>query len=401
MKKHLVLGALAVLALAACSKTETLEVNKGNEISLSAVTGKNLTKAADGYCNNNKPNDFVVWASSDSKLYFSEKTYTYDSGTSTYKGTSASYWPENPVNFFALKNQNGTVTFDHATPKLSIEGYTVENTPEAQKDFLYAVSKNVTKPTGTPTPAAALNFRHALSQIEFRAKNENNIHVVIDKIQVVNVFNKGDFAVSDATTDNYKISEENPHINGDTPISDPRTSVCTWSGHNTYNSKATYVITPKDALKNVISVDVPNGGSANLTVTDPAGQEYNVNTLYLLPQTVSAWNGTGKASESPDAYFLINAIIYNVSGVSVDKNNDVVLWGDNTSGTWQSKPIAVPFPASTTWEGGLRYVYTFNFTSYGMGGSDPSTGADVLTPITLTVTVDDFVDAGNTDVEVK
>ena len=53
MKKHLVLGALAVLALAACTKSETLEVNKGNEISLSAVSGKNLTKAADGYCNNN------------------------------------------------------------------------------------------------------------------------------------------------------------------------------------------------------------------------------------------------------------------------------------------------------------------------------------------------------------
>ena len=391
-----------MLALAACSKTETLEVNKGNEISLSAVTGKNLTKAADGYCNNSKPENFVVWASSDNKLYFAGETYTWDAGTFTYKSGSARYWPASAVNFFALKNQNGTVTFDPATPKLSIEGYTVEATPETQKDFLYAVSKDVTKPTGTPTPAATLNFRHALSQIEFKAKNENsNIYVVIDKIQVVNVFNKGDFAVSDATTDNYKISEDDPHINGDTPISDPRTSVCTWSGQDTYNSKATYVITPKDASNNVISVDVPNGGSANLTVTDPAGQEYNVNTLYLLPQTVSAWNGTGKASESTDAYFLINAIIYNVSGASVDKNNDVVLWGKKVGSNWTSQPIAVPVPASTTWEGGLRYVYTFNFTSYGMGGSDPGTGDPVLTPITLTVTVDDFVDAGNTDVEVK
>ncbi|MGM9752927.1 MAG: fimbrillin family protein [Candidatus Cryptobacteroides sp.] len=402
MKKHLVLGALAVLALAACSKTETLEVNKGNEISLSAVSGKNLTKAADGYCNNNKPNDFVVWASSDSKLYFANETYTFDSGSSTYKSASARYWPASEVNFFALKNQNGTVNFTHATPSLAVTGYTVEATPETQKDFLYAVSKNVTKPAGTPTPAAALNFRHALSQIEFKAKNDNsNIHVVIDKIQVVNVFNKGDFAVSDATTDNYKISEENPHINGDTPISDPRTGVCTWSEQNSYNSKATYVITPKNALNSVISVDVPNGGSADLTVTDPTGQEYNPNTLYLLPQDVAAWNGTGKAVDSDDAYFIIDALIYNVADTKVNKATDVVLWGDNSSGTWKSKPIAVPFPASTTWEGGLRYVYTFNFTSYGMGGSDPGTGDPVLTPITLTVTVDDFVDAGNTDVEVK
>ena len=63
--------------------------------------------------------------------------------------------------------------------------------------------------------------------------------------------------------------------------------------------------------------------------------------------------------------------------------------------------IAVPIPASTTWEDGLRYVYTFNFTTTGTGGVDPGTGKPVLTPIELTVTVDDFVDAGNTNVEVK
>lgn len=53
------------------------------------------------------------------------------------------------------------------------------------------------------------------------------------------------------------------------------------------------------------------------------------------------------------------------------------------------------------WKDGFRYVYTFNFTNYGVGGTDPDSGDPVLTPITLTVTVDDFVDYGNTDVEVK
>ena len=398
MKKHLILGALAVLALAACSKTEVVELNKGNEISLSAVTGKNLTKAADGYCNSNKPTNFDVWASSDSKLYFAGETYTWDPVSTTYKSGSARYWPASAVNFFALKNQNGTVNFEAATPSLSVTGYTVESTPETQKDFLYAVSKNVTKPTGTPTPAATLNFRHALSQIEFKAKNDNsNIHVVIDSIKVVNVNSKGNFSVSDATTNNYEITSD-PHANGETPVSDPRSGRCSWT---TPSTLATYKIGLKDIDGTLKNVDVKNGGTANLTVTDPAGQEYNVNTLYLLPQTVSAWDGTGKANESGKAFFIIKALIYNVSGTEVDKNNDVVLWGDHTSGSWKTKEIAVPFPASTEWEDGLRYVYTFNFTSYGMGGSDPGTGDPVLTPITLTVTVDDFVDAGNKDVEVK
>ncbi|MGN1226448.1 MAG: fimbrillin family protein, partial [Candidatus Cryptobacteroides sp.] len=390
--KHLILGALAVLALAACSKNEVIEINRGNEISLSAVTGKNLTKAADGYCNSSKPNDFDVWASSDSKLYFAKETYTYDSGSLTYKSASARYWPASAVNFFALKNQNGTVNFSHSTPSLSVTGYTVESTPETQKDFLYAVNLGQSKPAGGA--AATLNFRHALSQVEFKAKNDNsNIHVVIDSIKVVNVFSKGNFSVSYATTNKYE-----DHNLGESADTDNRTGRCSWTDQSTV---ATYKIGLKDTDGNLKSVDVKNGGSADLTVTDPTGQEYNVNTLYLLPQDVSAWDGTSTAQASGKAYFIIKALIYNVSGSEVDKNNDVVLWGDNSSGSWKTKEIAVQIPASTTWADGLRYVYTFNFTSYGTGGTDPGTGDPVLAPITLTVAVDDFVDAGNTDVEVK
>lgn len=392
MKKHFVLGALAVLALAACTKSEVVELNKGNEISLTAVTGKNLTKAADGYCNNAKPTSFDVWAATDSKTYFSKETYTLDGGSSTYKSPSARYWPATAVDFFALKNQNGTVSFDASASSITVTGYTVESTPATQKDFLYAVDKSVSKPDGGA--AAPLNFRHALSQIEFKAVNANsNIHVVIDELKVVNVFSKGDFSVSDETTTPFV-----DHDLTDTDTPDPRVGVCSWNNQST---TATYVITPKNTTGDNISVDVKNGGSANLTVTDPTGQEYNENTLYILPQTVDRWTGSGSATSSSKAYFLIKALIYNVAGTEVNKSTDVVLWGDNTSGSWVSKYIAVPIPESTTWVGGLRYVYTFNFTSYGTGGVDPGTGDPVLTPITLTVTVDDFVDAGNTDVEVK
>ena len=392
MKKQLVLGALAALALVACSKTEVVELNKGNEISLTAVTGKNLTKAADGYCNKSMPANFVVWASTESKLYFSEKTYSLGTG-STYTSDPASYWPATPVNFFALKNQNGTVNFDYATPKITVTGYTVENTPETQKDFLYAVSLGQEKATG-----ATLNFRHALAQIEFKAKNSNpNIHVVIDGIQVVNVNSKGNFAASVATANNYKITSD-PHANGETPISDPRLGRCSW---DTPSDLATYTIKTKNASGVEASIDIPKGSSENLTVTDPSGKEYNVNTLYLLPQSVDAWDGTGAAQSSGQAYFVVNAIIYNVAGASVNKNTDVVLWGTKTGSDYVTKPIAVPFPSSTNWEDGLRYVYTFNFTTTGTGGSDPGTGADVLTPITLSVTVDDFVDVADKEIEVK
>ena len=205
MKKHLVLGALAVLALAACTKSEVVELNRGNEISLSAVSGKNLTKAAtgSGYCNNNLPADFQVWAATQGKSYFENQKYKEQSGTYIADG-AARYWPEGSetVDFFAVKNHNGTPAFTASGPtSLAFTGYTVAANVNEQTDFIYAVTKDATK-VATPT---TLNFRHALSQIEFRAKNGNkNIRVFIDGVKVVNVKKTGNFTMTAATTGNFE-----------------------------------------------------------------------------------------------------------------------------------------------------------------------------------------------------
>ena len=381
MKKHLVLGALAVLSLAACTKSEVVELNKGNEISLTAVTGKNLTKAADGYCNSAMPDDFAVWAATDGKKYFEAQTYTRDGSTNTYKSTNARYWPTTDVDFFAAKNYGGSATLTATDPtSLAIADYTVPTTVATQKDFIYAVKKGAKKADG----AAALNFRHALSQIEFQAKNSNSgIYVEVTGVAVKQVYSKGNFSVNVATTNNFE-----DHNLGGSADTDDRSGRCTWAGQD---AKADYAI----------SFDAVALGSeaTSLSVTDPDGKEYNANTMYLIPQAVpDLWVvPTPPTTPTPvpatgKAYFEITAKIWNVAGAAVDKVNDVVL---------HDGKIAVPFPNTTTWEDGLRYVYTFNFTNYGTGGTDPGTGKPVLTPIELTVTVDDFVDAGNTDVEVK
>ena len=381
MKKHLVLGALAVLSLAACTKSEVVELNKGNEISLTAVTGKNLTKAADGYCNKAMPADFDVWAATDGKKYFEAQTYTRDGSTNTYKSTNARYWPTTDVDFFAAKNYGGSATLTATDPtSLAVADYTVPTTVADQKDFIYAVKKGAKKADG----AAALNFRHALSQIEFQAKNSNSgIYVEVTGVAVKQVYSKGNFSVNVATTNNFV-----DHNLGGSADTDDRSGRCTWAGQD---AKADYAIS---------FAAVPLESTAtSLSVTDPVDQEYNDNTMYLIPQAVpDLWVvPTPPTTPTPvpatgKAYFEITAKIWNVAGAAVDKGNDVVL---------HDGKIAVPIPASTTWQDGLRYVYTFNFTTYGTGGVDPGTGDPVLTPIELTVTVDDFVDAGNTDVEVK
>ena len=104
---------------------------------------------------------------------------------------------------------------------------------------------------------------------------------------------------------------------------------------------------------------------------------------------IPIWDGTGKATDSNAAYFQINAKIWNVAATTdatpgtFSPTTDLVLYNGD---------IAVKMPDNTVWEQGKRYVYTFKFTKTGNGGSNPTTGDPVLTPITLEVTVDDFVD---------
>ena len=227
-----------------------------------------------------------------------------------------------------------------------------------------------------------------LSQIEFQAQNLNSkIFVKIDGVSVKQVYSVGDFSVNVETANNY---EDTDHEFGTTPVDpDPRVGRCKWENQGT---KTSY-----DVTFDLTSV---SSSATSLTVTDESGKEYNGNTMYLLPQTLTAWNKSVAAADpsQTNSYFIVNALIYNMPTPSSTPEEQVVVWGDNSSGSWKTKPIAIPVPASTTWEDGKRYVYTFVFTTTGNGGYDPTTNDPVLTPITLKVTVDDFVDAGNKDV---
>lgn len=376
-------GAIAVLALASCSNEKVVELSQDQEIKFTAVTGKATSRAADGWCNSKKPGDFQVWASAQEKNYFNAEgeKYTLQSGVYKPENGTLRYWPESgTVNFFATKNENGTLAWTYTDPSsLKFTGYTVQATPETQKDFIYAAKLNVAKTNS----AVELNFRHALSQIEFKAQNKNNkIYVEIDQVQVVNVNSVGDITITKDTSTKFQ-----DHNLGDAADSDTRgDSRCDWSNQST----------PVTYTASFDAVAVGNT-STSLTVTDATG-EFNAKTMYLLPQALEAWDKSAAASTQSKSYFIIKALIYNVAGASVDKANDVVVWGDKTSGSWKTKEIAIPVPASTTWEDGKRYVYTFVFTTTGNGGYDPDDNTPVLTPITLQVDVDDFVDTDNEEV---
>ncbi len=379
MKAKYFFLALSAIALGtSCSNDEVTEVSDSNAIKFSVSTGKMARAYTDGaYCNNNLPGHFIVWASYDSKTYINGDKIVLD-GNAWTNSDGLRYWPDTDskkVNFYAHVNGDDVFNFTNCIP--SFQNYTVSTTLGDQKDLLYAVTLDKEK----TTDKVIMNFRHALSQIVFKAKNTNeNLHVDITSVSIVNVNSKGNFTFPTiATTDKY-----GAHQTG--AITNPNDKVeLNAAGQWAVETPATYVATISGGAA------VPGDGTlVNLTDTEeskaaegsnPAVPADWSNVMLLLPQETTAWNpnnGAAKSESNTGAYFLLNCKIRNVSDTSV-ADDDVVL---------HDGPVAIP--VDINWLQGKKYIYTFIFAE-GQGGYDPDDNDPVLTPITFNVTVDDFV----------
>lgn len=383
--KRFFFGAFGLLALASCSNDELTSVNRdGDEIAFSVVTNS-ATRAADVYCNNNKPSGFEVWATYDGATYINGDQITYNENNSKWENTSGTrYWPDGEVSFFAHVNAGDAFNWNGGQPK--IENFTVETDVATQQDLLYAV-KTASKGTDGK---AELNFRHALSQIVFQAKNTNpNLYVEISGVSVCKVKNQGTFAYpTDDTSD--KVGEHN----GSGSIDYDNQNWGTWSTSGTQKYDVTFNPVALNGNKTATAV--------SLTSANQTGKEFNGQAMLLLPQASTKWDvgtnaTTGKPENQTGTYFLVKCRIYNVAGNVVDTEKDVCLWGENGAEN-------VAIPVALNWEQGKKYIYTFVFGD-GNGGYDPDPDdpdpdpTPVLVPITFEVTVDDFVPV--TEEEVK
>lgn len=396
-----------LLIAASCSKNEVVEVNQdGNEIQFSVVAN-NATKAADIYCNNNKPSEFTVFAESDGKTYIDGDKITSTDGNTWVNQSGTRFWPnESAVDFYAVVNGNINWNPAAETSPASIVDYTVSTDVTKQNDLLYAVKMGQKRgETAEKTKAVTLNFRHALSQIVFQAKNTNeNLYVEISGVEIVNVADKNTFTFPTKDTDNVTLVDDNH----DGTFDSNDYSTANWGVWNelapeTGAAGATvYPVTFTTVTVPGKNTDAP---IVNLTNNVSTSEEFNTNALLLLPQTSNAWipedvpapGLAGKASNG--SYFLVNCAIWNVAGNVINKETDVQLWG--TDG--QCRKAAIP--VAINWEQGKKYIYTFIF---GEGGGydpddpdpeDPDKPDPVLIPITFEVTVDDFVEAPAQDID--
>lgn len=393
MKTKIFIGALAAIMLTACSNDDLTSVNHdGNEIAFNVVTNLS-TRASDVYCNNNLPGSFKVWATYGGSTYITGDDIVMQNNK--WINTSGTrYWPETGnVTFFAHTNAGEAFKWNNGAP--TIEDFTVGTDVAAQKDLIYAVKTQGKTAAGQVT----FNFRHALSQVVFQAKNTNkNLYVEIDEVTICKLGEKNTFTYPSQDTDNNIVNHT-----GTTGSITYNSSWGTW-GELTDSSTNYSVSFAKVAVKGDSTVK-------SLTSANETDKEYSSKAMLLLPQTRTAWDintqkdGEGetklsvKPAEQTGTYFLVKCRIYNVANASIGyQSTDVCLWGGSDGAT---KNAAIP--VSINWEQGKKYIYTFVFGD-GNGGYDPEpepgpNPEPVLVPITFNVTVDDFVPVTSEDIK--
>ena len=424
MKKLFLLAWPIALAAVSCSNEEVVSVNNdANEITFTAVANNATRALTDSmYCNNWKPGSFNVWAlakQSDAtvvgKSYFQEVLYStnFDSDKKPLKTlwsadqANIRFWPNQSgdlLDFYVMHNYDGTadgtgtqiVKWDatgETAARLAVEGYELTTNVAKQKDFIYAVKQNQVKNGNNGT--IGINFRHALSQVVFKARNTNNtLHVEIGGVQVKNFFSKGTFALPVANT------EDNIGEHADPVKTDPAAgTVGTWSAQDVRKTTsvdvyATSVSGQAEATYAVVEYDTEGTNATNLTNgKDNSALDRDFSKAMLfIPQTRNAVavtrgdKGTkGLLNDGTNPYFVVNCKIWNVEGATFNKNTDVKIYDG-----------LAYIPVTVNWEAGKKYIYTFVFG--GKNGGYDEDGNDILVPISFTVTVDDFTPIVSEDV---
>ena len=395
MKKLFLLAWPIALAAVSCSNEEVVSVNNdANEIKFTAVA-ENATRAntTETFCNYKLPGDFKVWAcTNNGKSYFEGVTYTETSGEWKAPAENLRFWPNKSgesLDFYAMRNYGTLTSWDADGTAKIVTNFTVEDDVASQLDFIYAVATKQTKPAATEDQPhkgdVALNFRHALSQIVFKARNTNkNLAVKITNVGVINVANTATCTLPTASTDLNCTTHT-------TPVNVPN-SVCTWSGWG--DAKKDYSVDTKECMmtgETSTDVDLTNSVDA-----DDNTRNFDKSML-LIPQTIvkaaigkdEANKPSKIATEGTGSMIAVTCQIWNLNTANDKNGDDVELF---------NSVAYIPLEA-ITWEPGKKYIYTLVFGKAN-GGYDGD-GNDVLVPVSFTVTVDDFTPVVEKDVNMN
>lgn len=350
MKSELLFSAAGTIALmlSSCSADVPIANNTTDgAISYNVVT-VNQTRALNSYDQNQKPMQFKVWASLYDGTQVTEPFYINGDdiistdGDKYFAKGGAQYWPHGgELYFYAIADKDNSETNNtKSNPKFvitndtvaSVENYTINSQASQQLDLMYAVQKDAAH-----NHDVNLNFRHALSQICFKAKNENSESIItIKSITVKNVLSEGSYTLPTETT-----------ITGNSATADDGANP-----HGTWNyteNRTDYKISFEDDEINLSCNKDYVPDLTDLSVVTKDGNKDITKVLNLLPQTMAI------DSENPISLELA----IEVYKKNDDGTKDKLLFPPTSTNSDENQTIVIPL--STDWKEGTRYTYTLIF----------------------------------------
>lgn len=388
MKRSLLmLASVATVALSGCSNEEiaNVETSMQNAIGFNVV-GSNPGTRANPVTNGEdlKKNDFTVFAFETGKtgehvdpfMGTHGEGYNHEGVEITWNETASkwdyknpadlAYWPTVGLDFYAVTpvDAHDLWAIHSNSQKVQytcIDEFTA-NHDSKNVDLMYATAFKQTK--GTNNGKVKLTFKHALSQVVFRARTEKEgMEVTVGKMKLYNVvIGQAVFSFpkegETATKDNWGIGEL--QTGGGSIFARDENAVNTIVGYAADSENATWLSDVKTGEEQTGESDV----------------------LMMLPQTLTKWTtvpGTPVTKQQADAadtkqsYLAIECSI---------KQNGLYVFGSAE----KLETLYVPFGAE--WQPGYRYIYTLIF-----GGGYDDQGKPILTPIEFDADVTPWTDS--------
>lgn len=323
MRKSGILSvALASLALVTSCSQEDLESTKLSNSEISFHTTMGLKSRATEVTGDNITIQSLFVSAFENEAsksnYMSNVEYTYNSDNSKWSTTAGTFfWPaSSTLHFYAYspeitsKTKNtGTVSISQSEQKVT--GFTPykkdQGTADAegQVDFIYANTSG--NATNNATNGVSLTFKHALSQIVVKAKNENTAYQVkVNGVKIGGVYGAGDFTF-------------------------PSTSDTGAGWSTTGEKKASYCTEYQTAVE----------------LTSTAANVDDKKSFMLIPQQLAKDNTNSKASAG--SYLALK--------VTITMKSD-----DNTYSGQEYYSGYAYVGLDTKWEMGKKYTYIVDFT---------------------------------------
>ena len=210
MKKFYVFAAVAIAALASCTKSEVVYDQGQQEIGFRQFTGA-MTKAEPSMLPTTTSMGVFSYLNGTQTAYFTNAEFVYK-GDAKWGGATPYYWPLQGTLDFVLyapyQAKDDATNTPSYTPGTNTLKVTITDNRREQIDYLYG--KDFYVNTSKPSPSSAgvpVVLKHALSKVTIAAKAQAAPIFTVTSIKLMQTIQEGSYTVTYNTTDDDFTSE--------------------------------------------------------------------------------------------------------------------------------------------------------------------------------------------------